>query len=711
MPPTPNQQNPPAASPDPQQQAAAAATGPTPTQVTPVDQGATPTTTPTTPMVPAPATSSSAQPQAPGWTQDHGAKHVLGEIFQTLAGGKKIVYTQGPNGPVKTYQDLKPGEMARGILAAAITGLASGYDPANRGKGPAMSSAFASGFKGEEQARDKQQANDQQQAQQQFVNKNMADELILKKQQAAREQQESIVRMAESTAHTAALVQQAHQGAEAFSDARHQHVMDQINQITSDKAAGFKQLNDVTGKPISWPLPEQALESLNKNPDYLLHPGDYDTKVEFDPTKSSYIPMMRPKGYEDKTEERFVKLDKDGNPMTYKDGPNKGQYIPSGIPGEPKPTPMTGKEFGAWTANYNKNRQASADYERTVAETNELRQKQQDDSATKMSTDHWYEAGGKLNAVNPETGTPFITGDERGVLINQAKTNTQLYGKQMKDIQDTELPKATTDQQRADLSAQYAYAKSQYDLFGNILKQAGDKINKSDALAQSLIGAHSDINADGTLGKLDAAAALRQLESNQKKYSIIYSPQELASARQRIQDAAAAQAQAVTAAKAAPASKNAAEDFSKTESKRDEDQMVAAVNQNAQEWQAPARPVMSPPAGTMGSAAPGGTAGDRYDNAAESYIASHPNLTPDERAAVRNQNDIKNGKVQVPTIQTRGANGSVQSIPDPVLAQAIQSLQGLDRNTIRQHIADSPATPQQKAALYNYFYLTPPSSK
>ncbi|MGA7833672.1 MAG: hypothetical protein WCA31_00515, partial [Acidimicrobiales bacterium] len=374
MPPTPDQQNPPAASPDPQQQAAAAATGPTPTQVTPVDQGATPTTTPTTPMVPAPATSSSAQPQAPGWTQDHGAKHVLGEIFQTLAGGKKIVYTQGPNGPVKTYQDLKPGEMARGILAAAITGLASGYDPANRGKGPAMSSAFASGYKGEDQERKGLEAQKEQEAQQQFTNQGIAEERKLRLQKAAQDQQESATRMAESTAHTKIMVDEAAEHKELFTETRNQHNLDQINQNDADRNS-MTVLRDGLGRPRTFATWEEAHEALLKDPNQLLHPGEYDTKIDMDPISSMYTVYEKPKGYDTKETERFAKLDKDGNPERDKDG----NYIPNGQKGPDgqvmSPTPMTGARYDQWVRDTNKAKYENADYAYKKAMTNELIQK------------------------------------------------------------------------------------------------------------------------------------------------------------------------------------------------------------------------------------------------------------------------------------------------------------------------------------------------
>src|SRR5208337_1378102 len=61
---------------------------------------------------PTPVTPAQAPAPTPGTPTAEAQHHgVLGEIFQTLAGGKKKVWQQTDKGPVATYQDLKPGEM------------------------------------------------------------------------------------------------------------------------------------------------------------------------------------------------------------------------------------------------------------------------------------------------------------------------------------------------------------------------------------------------------------------------------------------------------------------------------------------------------------------------------------------------------------------------------------------------------------------------
>ncbi len=177
----------------------------------------------------------------------------------------------------------------------------------------------------------------------------------------------------------------------------------------------------------------------------------------------------------------------------------------------------------------------AADYAYNVAATRELEQKQRDDAETKASTEHFYQAGGDPFRVDVNTGAPYMNDRERGILINQAKTMTQMYGNQLKDLR-SQLNAAATDEDRARITAEYTDVKSKYDQFSNTLASM-KPVDKTTALANSLISANT------TDDKLDAAGALKQMDANQKKYYILYSPPELAAARKKIQDLATAQAQ------------------------------------------------------------------------------------------------------------------------------------------------------------------------
>src|SRR5258708_26725129 len=86
---------------------------------------------------------------APGSVEPHHG--ILLSAFQDLAGGKKTTYRQTENGPVPVKENLQPGEMARSILAAALTGLAGGFKA--RGKG--STGAFSAGFDAAQASREK----------------------------------------------------------------------------------------------------------------------------------------------------------------------------------------------------------------------------------------------------------------------------------------------------------------------------------------------------------------------------------------------------------------------------------------------------------------------------------------------------------------------------------------------------------------------------
>ena len=652
---------------------------------------ATPTATPDTsaPQMNQPVASPSAAPAAPAGTpaaaptaQSIGdkSKHVLGEIFQTIAGGQKVVYKQGPNGPEKTYQDLKPGEMARGILAAAITGLASGYDPANRGHGPAMSSAFAGGFKGEQEQRDKQAGQQEKEAQQTFANQNASEEMILKKHADARAQTESMARMGRDTAETNLIVQQTAQGKETYTDARAQRVLDQINQRSADEASGYRALQR-DGKDIDFTDGAAAMAAAHADPKYLLHPGDYDTKVEFNPVTSRYTAMLKPRDYDTKEVLRFAKMEKDGvTPVLV-----NGKPVSDGTPGPDgramPPTPMSGKRYNEWVFDNGKAKLQNMDYKHLQAETNILVQKQMDDKETKSANNNYFRAGGKLFAVDASTGIPYIPEGQREVLINQAKTLQQLYGKQVNDGV-VALSKATTDAERESISNDIKEAKDKKAIYDNVLAQ-GQHVDKPTSLADSLIEANT-----GKDGAVDVAAAQKQLKDNSGKYSVAgYTSNDIAKAGQQIIDKAAAQTQAKSAS---AAQKSGVDAFTQDQKAKGEKQVADDLSQSAEAWQGPAAPKQVPIGRNMGM-------NPNYTEA-EAYIAANPNLSPDDRAAIRNKFDIQNGRVSAPA--------------DPALQKAIQALQGHDRNDIRQFIANQGnMTNEQKVALYNYFYLTPPSTK
>ena len=698
MPPTPDQQNPPAASPDPQQQAAAATSGSAPSQATPIDQSsaaAVPAAAPTT----APA-SAAASVQAPAnaQQQQHGIKHVLGDIFQTLAGGQKIVYTQDPNSNrlVKTYQDLKPGEMARGILAAAITGLASGYDPANRGKGPAMSSAFASGFRGEDQERKGLEAKKEQEAQQQFVNQNASDELLLKKHQDAREQQEAHQKSQE----TSQIMEEAKVKAQQQTTLFDQGQLDRLNaQDDAYRKALIlgKIVQDPTkpGQDLVLHTKDEADAFVAKHPELTLAPGQFDTKPYQRPGVGGFVIIKTPLSDKEKEDTYFAKRNPTTGKIMYD---SSGQMIPTGqrdMSGNIiQPGKMTGQDYQNKMDEVMRYEDHQLTWQQKLAQISKEKAEAEKDLSVLGANKQLADAGNDPTAMDIHTGFPKMSFKNREVMASfytKSAQNAQTAINKMREQLQT-----ATDTDAKDLREAIKKAQDDQDGYRNAIAAMSRKTTPEASMAQSLLDEYDN----------DPKKALSFFEEEAKKGDYKASQLDLNKVRASL---AAATATAATAAPTAAAAnpKTAAEDFSKGESKKGEDQMAASVNQNAQEWQRPADPK------TIG----GGMSRIPQQqnpnfNDAEAYIAAHPNLTPDERAAVRNQNDIKNGKVRPPTIQIQGEDGKPKTIPDPKAEEAIQALQGHDRNDIRRFIANQDKmTNEQKAALYNYYYLTPPSAK
>jgi hypothetical protein len=254
-------------------------------------------------------------PAASAPPANHG---ILGDIFQDLAGGKKTVWTQTPNGPVASKVNLKPGEMAQGILSAALVGLASGYAPEARGKGPG--GAFSAGFTGESELKDAQAKNARDAAQKQFQNQQTTDELTLRKQQNAREQQRSIEEAQEHAARMKQMQQTLEQGKIQGAE----HVIDfqqkQADRVNLLAQAGVKPLAYPTGQMVEeFNSPDEAMDWANKNSKLAIQPGKYNTIVEVDPHTNRYMIMQKPVSWDDpqwlgvKTKDGVPERDKDGN--------------------------------------------------------------------------------------------------------------------------------------------------------------------------------------------------------------------------------------------------------------------------------------------------------------------------------------------------------------------------------------------------------------
>jgi len=439
---------------------------------------------------------------------------VLGEIFQTLAGGKKAVWQQTDQGPVKTYVDLKPGEMARGILAAAITGLASGYDPANRGKGPAMSSAFSAGFRGEQERTDKLEAQKEQEAQQEFKNKGIADQQMLARAKDAREQQESLERSQEYALRKKIQEQQIARG-----EIDDKHSMFEWNQKQELHMQNLKNLGAEVvmfgGKPLTFHSHDEAEKWITQSEaNHTIAIGNHDTVFEQDPTTGDWSIYQMPK---DRNRPQWlgVKIDDKGNPVLDKNGkmqvdPARPFYDMNGKPAIPAER-MTPQEF------YDRNEKTvdmRAKRQMQEATALELREKALDfkdkvekTEAMKIARQHLQAVGGDLNATD-KNGALILSAADRDVLKNEMRNNhsywAMIIDSGTKEIQGmaTDDPKraevqAAVDQARAGL-ANEMYTQAQYEL-------APDPIN--------VIAARVRQNTlDTSTGKVDIEKAKKQLK-------------------------------------------------------------------------------------------------------------------------------------------------------------------------------------------------------
>lgn len=530
---------------------------PPPPAIQPTDDQQPSSQMPSMPLSDQPtAPSVAAAPQTVG----DRTKHVLGDIFQTLAGGQKIVYQQTPNGPVKTYQDLKPGEMARGILAAAITGLAGGYDPANRGKGPAMSAAFSGGFKAEQKARTEAQDQAEEEAQKQFQNKqkqeqlNMQEsELTLRQHADAREQLESAVRVQKMQSDIDIAKQQAAEHKLEFDNGQLDRYNKQIADYTAAVGEGWKPVM-VNGKPLADPdgynFGKHASAFLKDIP----HSDVANYKAVYDPNTNQMVVMEQPKGYDDKTM-HFAKTDSkspDGY-AHYKEGDKipegyvVGDYIPNGDRGADgrmlKPTLMTGREAegiieAANEANLKKST-ASEQFARAAI----LRQQFEENKETKGINDSLVKAGNSPFNVDTDTGLPFVSTTQRGLKINQLNAEA-------KTLQDglakarTQLENESDPDVKKQLQEEITINAAHYQRIENELGTFNGTPTKSQALSNSLIQRYTPED-----GKFDYKKASDAFEKHIANYKAAgYDDQDLD--RVRAQMLAKSQTPPPTAAKA-----------------------------------------------------------------------------------------------------------------------------------------------------------------
>jgi hypothetical protein len=459
---------------------------------------------------------------------------VLGEIFQTLAGGKKKEWVQTDKGPVATYRDLQPGEMARGILAAAITGLASGYDPANRGKGPAMASAFSAGFRGEEESREKQAGTEKQEAQQMFTNKNLSEELALKKAANARAQQESILNMQHTQAQINDMLTRASQEKVLFSEGQQDRLKKQMDDWDEKTNTGYQEIPhpEKPGETFGFVTAQQAQDALKKYPQLILRPGDFNTIVLLNPATGKWTPLIKPKDYDEKVEVRFAKMKPDGTPEIDKNG----DYVPSGYRGPDgeimQPQKMTGREYAALIHDNVVTMKESAEAKKYLADAQKAEFEMHKEKDLMEASNRMYAAGNDPWKVNTDTLLPYMNEQDRVHLHTAAALDASRYQTALNNDRQRlqSLPPDSEDanQIRADLVEEQAGL----DKATQLMKNLSGRIDRSRALAKSFAEDH--MNESGAINESEAKKAFEdKVKINAKTAG--YSSQEIDNARAYLQ--------------------------------------------------------------------------------------------------------------------------------------------------------------------------------
>ena len=410
---------------------------------------------PTTPAQAAPGTAAGLTPQPP--TAGQTAKHVLGDIFQTLAGGQKTVWEQTPNGPMPTKVDLKPGEMARGILAAAITGLAGGYDPANRGKGPAMASAFSGGFKANEQRVEKQEGKQEQEAQQEFKNLGISEERQLAAHRDALAQQESI-RAAQKHNIDMQVTKTNLERGERL-DAEHIADRDAADstKLIDAKNSGGVPVKDADGTVLAFKSDHdlmQYVQASDANAARVFGTNQMmNTERLRDPSTGMIYVYQRP--IDDHTPRWMgVQTDKEGKPVLDKEGKmqiDKANpwYGPDGKARVPA-SKMTPAEFNADLRSSQQIRGEELRNKLTSVEiaqhNEEYNQMVKNDNAQKLAEKHLAEAGDDLD-------NPIVTADDKNYMMNTVLHQSQGASVLVKTLEDEINKKEAADPKDPELPA------------------------------------------------------------------------------------------------------------------------------------------------------------------------------------------------------------------------------------------------------------------
>jgi hypothetical protein len=374
--------------------------------------------------------------------------------FQDLAGGKKVTYRQTDNGPVPVRENLRPGEMAQSILAAALTGLAGGFK-AGRGKGAA--GAFSAGFEAEEAAKTKQETDKKQNAQQEFQNKNVADEMTLRKAANARDQQRSIDLAHEHAMHMSRAQQDLEQGKIEFAERTTEFDQRQADRMNLLRTAGAKPLTYPDGKPVEeFNSPQEAATWANKNSALAIQSGKYNTVFEVDPVTNRYVIMQKPLSWDD-PQWLGVKTDPKTNlPVKDKDG----QMIPDGnFKGtngkvEVPAGQMTPHQLYDSQTRLLDLQSKILSREEALERLKNMKRERIKDQQLQKADDEFNRAQGNPDAIDEKTGTFIVSPSSRTILgprfIKEAALNKSIIDSNQKEMDRIGKPgpNATDEEKR-----------------------------------------------------------------------------------------------------------------------------------------------------------------------------------------------------------------------------------------------------------------------
>jgi hypothetical protein len=441
----------------------------------------------------------------------------LGSIFEDLAGGKKTVWTQTPNGPVATKVDLKPGEMAQGILAAAITGLAGGYAPEARGKGPG--GAFSAGFNATQKARDTAAEQAKEQAQKTFTNKQAADELTIRKQQQVLAQQEGIKRLQQDDQLYAEGAQRLRQGDFEYGQALLDADDKQQKRLILDARSGITQLKypDGTLTP-EFATPGEAQTWANANAKLAIKKNGMYNIPYHDPATHRWGIGELPKDWDDPQWMGVVK-NPDGTPKRDSDG----NFTPDGtfkqngkvtVPGGQ----ITPHQFHDSQVDEIESQTKEVSLEDAKVRLANAQMGYKKDQRINKAQEEYDRANGDPLAIDPETHQFIMSPSARDImsdtLTKKAAMENAVFTAASKRLEDLGNPKPGTPDYDAYVQAKSARDSAQNNL--NILQNQALMLNSTpdinSVLANNIIKQYT--NPDGFDEKgADEAVSKMNLES------------------------------------------------------------------------------------------------------------------------------------------------------------------------------------------------------